>query len=353
MYRLHHGEHVCPQDVTVPADADCEGIVPDLTGDVIASSNCTPSDALLFSQSPSAGTAVEPGVVPVTLTVTDLLGNSESCETLVTVADSQAPVITCPEDITVQCSPLSGQIVNFMATATDICESLPAVTCVPPSGSLFLLGTTEVTCTSTDASGNSSVCMFNVTVEGVGVEIPEPSILETTEVARFDANVVGVDADEVTYSWDLLNGACTFVGDTNQEFVQMSPNFAEVDCTVRVTANFGECGLFTDEQSVSFKQTGGGQLPSDCNQDGELDLSDGICLLSHLFLANPSVFPCEAGALDSIGNKHLLDMNDDDSVDLSDAIGYFNFLFLGGVAPVLGAECVPIFGCPENCTPGA
>jgi hypothetical protein len=35
---------------------------------------------------------------------------------------------------------------------------------VPPSGSFFPRGTTLVTCTATDASGNQSTCQFPVTV---------------------------------------------------------------------------------------------------------------------------------------------------------------------------------------------
>ncbi len=39
------------------------------------------------------------------------------------------------------------------------------VTCTPASGSVFPKGTTVVTCTATDASGNTETCTFNVTVE--------------------------------------------------------------------------------------------------------------------------------------------------------------------------------------------
>ena len=36
--------------------------------------------------------------------------------------------------------------------------------CIPPSGSIFPLGTTAVTCTATDAAGNVSRCTFDVLV---------------------------------------------------------------------------------------------------------------------------------------------------------------------------------------------
>ena len=35
--------------------------------------------------------------------------------------------------------------------------------------------------------------------------------------------------------------------------------------------------------------------------------------------------------------------------DLSDAVSVYSLLFLGEEPPILGTECVPIFGCRENC----
>src|SRR6185436_6231985 len=54
--------------------------------------------------------------------------------------------------------------VNFTATATDNCPGV-SYACVPPSGTTFAKGTNSVTCTATDASGNTASCSFTVTVE--------------------------------------------------------------------------------------------------------------------------------------------------------------------------------------------
>lgn len=90
------------------------------------------------------------------------------------------------------------------------------------------------------------------------------------------------------------------------------------------------------------------QLPGDCNQDGGLDLSDGICLLGHLFLGDPAQLPCEGGSPASPGNRRLLNVNGDADVDLSDAITIFTYLYLGTPAPALDAGCGPAEGCPDN-----
>lgn len=96
---------------------------------------------------------------------------------------------------------------------------------------------------------------------------------------------------------------------------------------------------------------GGGQIPSDCNRDGQLDISDGICLLRFLFLGSPAFLPCGDGTASDPGNKKFLDSNGDGRIDLSDAVSLFRYLFSGGSEPVLGRRCVRIDGCPERCVP--
>ena len=55
-------------------------------------------------------------------------------------------------------------VLNFEVVALDDCDPAPVVVSDPPSGSTFHTGTTVVTSTATDASGNVSTCTFNVTV---------------------------------------------------------------------------------------------------------------------------------------------------------------------------------------------
>jgi hypothetical protein len=99
-----------------------------------------------------------------------------------------------------------------------------------------------------------------------------------------------------------------------------------------------------DEPPVSL------QIPGDSNQDCELDLSDSIFLLMHLFSAIPARLPCGDGTREDQANRTLLDSNGDGAVDLSDAIAVLEYLFLGEAPPILGTEPVPIAGCPETCS---
>jgi hypothetical protein len=61
-------------------------------------------------------------------------------------------------------------IVDFTTSASDSCGT-PQMTCTHPRGALFLLGLTQVSCTATDASGNSASCHFGVRVS-VDVSLP-------------------------------------------------------------------------------------------------------------------------------------------------------------------------------------
>ncbi|HEX6885160.1 MAG TPA: HYR domain-containing protein [Planctomycetota bacterium] len=81
--------------------------------------------------------------------------------------DKIPPVLDCPSSISVVDSAANGagEVVTFKVTATDDRDPAPSVVCAPPSGSYFPRGTTVVTCTATDASGNEATCQFKVTVQ--------------------------------------------------------------------------------------------------------------------------------------------------------------------------------------------
>ncbi len=90
--------------------------------------------------------------------------------------DTTPPTIVCPSNITAQChytNGLAGAYVSYPTpVVTDNCDPNPSVVCTPPSGSFFALppppaNSTNyvVTCVATDASGNTNVCSFIITVE--------------------------------------------------------------------------------------------------------------------------------------------------------------------------------------------
>jgi hypothetical protein len=165
-----HATDEADSDVTAPAVVCPDDLVAEATGPdgatvtftVTATDDMDPSPVVVCQ--PASGSTFPLGTTTVTCTATDATGNQSSCSFDVTVADTTAPEIVCPDDRVAEATGPGGATVTFTVTATDGVDPAPAVACVPASGSTFPLGTTTVACTVTDAAGNQSSCSFDVTV---------------------------------------------------------------------------------------------------------------------------------------------------------------------------------------------
>lgn len=123
------------------------------------------------------------GSTVVTFTATDAAGNEATTSATVTVRDTTAPSLATPSDITLEGNALGGAVVSFIATATDIVDGVYPATCVPPSGSTFPVGSTMVSCTATDAAGNTRTGTFAITVKDTTppeISVPGDLLVEAT-----------------------------------------------------------------------------------------------------------------------------------------------------------------------------
>src|SRR6185503_19214040 len=107
--------------------------------------SCVPASDSTFSR----------GATTVTCTSTDAAGNTGSGSFTVTVGDTTAPIVTVPANATVEAANANGTNYSFTSTATDLVDGATSVSCLPASGAMFARGATTVTCTSTDAAGNT------------------------------------------------------------------------------------------------------------------------------------------------------------------------------------------------------
>ncbi len=114
-------------------------------------------------------------------------------------SDTEPPLITCPDDITAVAAPAcpaaAGTVVTFdtpsvgAGTVSDNCPGATAM-CSPATGSIFPVGTTTVTCTATDAAGNTASCSFTITVFNACVQddtVPGKVILFNTVTGEYRA----------------------------------------------------------------------------------------------------------------------------------------------------------------------
>ena len=75
-----------------------------------------------------------------------------------------------------------GAVVSFpLPPFTDLCDASLVVSCNPPSGTFFAIGTNLVTCTASDHSGNTNTCGFRVVVQDV---------VPTLSITRQGGNIV-------------------------------------------------------------------------------------------------------------------------------------------------------------------
>ncbi|HEY0548524.1 MAG TPA: Ig-like domain-containing protein [Verrucomicrobiae bacterium] len=97
---------------------------------------------------------------------TDASGNQSTCTQTIRVRDTVSPALLCPSNIVVEATNAAGAVATFTTSSTDNCASGVTMFCAPPSGSSFPIGTSSVTCSIADASGNSNSCSFSVIVRG-------------------------------------------------------------------------------------------------------------------------------------------------------------------------------------------
>ena len=128
-------------------------------------------DVLTYSWAWTGGSAtgVSPtasfplGTTNVTLTVDDGQGHTDTASTTVTVQDTTAPVVNAGADVTLEATSTSGAAydVSAQSSATDSCCT--TAMSVSPSGP-YALGSTSVTVSATDCSGNTGSDTMVVTV---------------------------------------------------------------------------------------------------------------------------------------------------------------------------------------------
>jgi fibro-slime domain-containing protein len=155
-------------DTTPPVIGVVSNVVAEATaatGAIVTLATPTATDnvdaAPVVSLTPTSGTRFALGTTTVTVRATDAAGNAATATFTVTVRDTTPPILTLPANIEVT----AAGPVTFTATAADLVDGTDAVTCAPASGSAFAVGTTTVSCNTTDRAGNAAHGTFIVTVD--------------------------------------------------------------------------------------------------------------------------------------------------------------------------------------------
>ena len=163
----------CPADITTPQTGPSGAVVTFSLPSAL--DNCDGSPVVVSSH--ASGSTFPPGPTTVTVTASDLSGNTNACTFIVTVTpDAVPPVIDCPTNMVIACAGTNATA-TYVATATDNVDANPTVIVTPPSGSTFPLGTNIVLVTAYDVAGNTNTCTFEVVVTDPAAETISLSVL--------------------------------------------------------------------------------------------------------------------------------------------------------------------------------
>lgn len=232
-------------DVLTAASTDACGI----KSEVLSKTN--------FNCSDIAGNPVE-----VTLTVTDNNNNITNKTIAITVEDKVNPSITAPTDIIIgnDADLCSATVTLGSATASDNCSDV-TVTNDAPLGNVFPIGTTRVTWTAIDGSGNSATAIQQITVTNdVPVISSITAPLDPQQInSIFSVSASFVDNNLSTASWnwgDDSSSAGTIVGSAvNGSHSYATPGVYTISCSV--TDACGESASLEYQYVVAYDPYGG------------------------------------------------------------------------------------------------
>ena len=271
----------CAAPFTVQLDASGNATISVTDIDNGSTDNCGIAS---LSIDPSSFTCADVGPNTVTLTVTDVNGNTSTCTTIVTVEDNVPPVAVCM-DIIVQLdangeATITGADVD--GGSTDNC-GIASLDVSPNTFTCADVGLNTVTLTVTDVNGNSSTCTATVTVED---SVPPVAVCMDITVqldANGEATITGADVDGG--STDACGIASLDVSPSMFDCSNVGPNTVTLTVT-DVNGNSSTCtATVTVEDSVPPVIA--------CPMDISVSTDPGIC--------GAEVFFADAVALDACG----------------------------------------------------
>jgi hypothetical protein len=180
----------------------------------------------------------------ISLVVSDGTLSSEPCHESINISDSHAPVVDCPDDLTIQCTESTDPSHTGVATAEDAC-STPVVTYsdVVTPGDCAQERVITRTWTATDGCTNSQSCVQTITVadtQAPTISCPGDVAVACGSATNPDATGSATASDScdpapvVTYS-DSSNGNCPMTISRTWTATDNCGNFVTCVQTITIT----------------------------------------------------------------------------------------------------------------------
>jgi hypothetical protein len=238
-----------PPVLNLPSNIILEATNP--SGEVVnysasSTDNINPANPVVTC-TPISGSTFTLGTTTVNCSASDTAGNLATSSFQVIIQDTTPPVITPPVDQMFEATGSSTSPVLIPATASDLVDATPAVT---PSQTDFLLGTTTVTWTATDDSGNTSA-----TTSIVGIIDTTPATLTVLGSNPFILLLKASFIDPWVTAVDLVDGDissfATSTNNINNEVIGVySVTYTSIDSSGNATTTSRVVNVVDQEAPV-------------------------------------------------------------------------------------------------------
>ena len=287
------------QDLTVQLDASGAGSITASQVNNGSFDNCVITTLALDKMN---FTCADVGANTVTMTVTDINGNTGTCTSTVTVQDNVAPIALC-QNLTVQLDASgAGSITAAQVNngSSDNC-SIDTMTLDQTDFTCADIGTKTVTLTVTDVNGNTSTCTSTITVE----DNVAPIALCQNLTVQLDATGAGsITAAQVdngssdncsidTMTLDQTDFTCADVGANTVTMTVTDANGNVSTCTSTITVqdNINPTAICQD-LTVQLDASGAGSITASQVNNGSFD----NCVITTLALDKMNFTCADVGA---------------------------------------------------------
>jgi Calx-beta domain/HYR domain len=236
------------------------------------------------------------------------------------IGDTTPPVLSLPNDMTVEATGPNGAEVTYNASANDGVDGTVDVNCAPASGSTFSLGDTTVNCSARDAAGNEATGSFKVSVgDTTAPSLTVPSntiVVEATDASGAAVNFANdVSANDAVDPSPSIN--CTPASGTT---FALGPT--QISCTAKDAVGNESAAKTFDVKVQDTTAPSISGMPSDINETAPSsvgavidytnpkasDLVDGNNVAVNCSPPSGSTFPLgkttvTCSATDKAGNK--------------------------------------------------
>lgn len=260
----------CPSDVNDMVTGNMTSVVVNDIAPSGISDNCSVESVsymlegatTMTGDDDASGNSFNIGVTTVTYTVTDNNGNERTCSFDVNIAGN-TPDITCPD---AQSVPVETDLCDAVVNNINITVNSPSAENIQSiewvltgatelsgtgdvSGQRFNVGTTRVTYTVTNTSGNSETCSFLVSVEDDSDptfdELCPPNMIINNDPGRCNATVIfdlpnASDNCPVEVTSDPVSGSVFPIGRTEVVITARDTDNNTTTCSFFITVNDSE-----------------------------------------------------------------------------------------------------------------